>query len=93
MKFFENFRNLKIYKASGTTCSRSVVIVLSQIQKTAHICTAACTELVKSLAQSNTCVDLLSPPNLKGKNNNQSSKHKPVTYYTEAIKDFKIADN
>lgn len=58
MKFFENFRTLKIYKASGTKLSRSVVMVHLEIQKTAQICASACIELVKNLTQSNTCIDL-----------------------------------
>lgn len=49
MKFFENFRTLKIYKASGTKFSRSVVMVHLEIQKTAQICASACIELVKTL--------------------------------------------
>lgn len=91
MKFFENIRNLKIYKASGTKFSRSVDMVLLEIQKAACICTSACKELLKTLEQ-HLCRSL-SPLNLNSENNQQSSKHEPVIYYTEALKDFKIADN
>lgn len=49
MKFFENFRNLKIHKASGTKFSRLVVFVPLEIEKTAHICTTVHTELVNTL--------------------------------------------
>jgi len=45
MKFFENFRDLKMDQDSGTGFSRSVVIVPLEILKTAHICTTAHTEL------------------------------------------------
>lgn len=34
----------------------------------------------------------MSPLNLSSENNKQFSKHEPVIYYTEAIKDFEIAD-
>lgn len=76
MKFFENFRNLKMHKASGTKFSRSVFFVPLEIKKTAHICTTAHTVLVNTL-QKRLCRSLC-PLNLKSEINKQPSKHEPA---------------